>query len=393
MFPSLVLFALLSSPPHFEIVSQPALSPSDISIVVRTLASPPYNGRKSGTEGGHMAGDWLANRMELMGLSPGWEGGFFQPFDLAIGLGERQSFLVIGEDTNLFIGELDTDFAPLKFSMDGQVDGPVWLAGFGIEAPDEGWNDWADDEGNPLEIDGGVVVLFRGLPDLPENHPLLREERRGLGNVNTKIQVAKEHGASAVLFVDPLPEQGLKHPPGSFRYGRSALPSGLLSWELFSLLFPLEKSPDLVALLSPFAPKQSKENLSFSTNQVVLSGVGRNILGFLDGPPDSPFVVLGAHYDHLGDGAESSMAPSLVGTPHWGADDNASGTALVLEIAHHLASIPLEQRPARILFALFDGEEMGLLGSQHLVSHFPEDLEEVESMTNADMVGRLAGGV
>ena len=381
----------LSGSLRLEILARPALSPQDAIAVVETLAQPAWQGRKAGTPEGNLAGDWLAARMEAIGLDPGWEGGYLQPFDLAVGIGERTASLGLEGPEGLAIIALDEGFAPLRFSADGSVEGRVWLGGYGIHAPQEGWDDWADAEGNPVDLEGGIAILFRGFPDLEEDHPLRHPDLRGLRNVNTKIQMAREHGSGAVLFADPLPGQGLKQPPGSFRYGRSPLPAGLVSWEVFARLFPGEGTPEEAALRAPRPPFPSPSTAVFSTLQTVREGTGRNVLGFLEGPPGSPLVVLGAHYDHLGLGEESSMAPSLVGTPHLGADDNASGTALVLEVAHHMASLPPHERPARLLFALFDGEEMGLLGSQHLLAHFPVPLEEVALMVNADMVGRLSG--
>ncbi|MCH7493815.1 M28 family peptidase [bacterium] len=362
------------------------LLPGNARRIVDWLADPARRGRRAGTPGGAAAGEWLAAEFSAYGLEPGApDGGWFQPFDLAVGVSERVASLTIGEAPP-FIATLDEGFAPLAFSADGRADANVHLVGHGISAPDLEWDDW-DDDGSPRDLAGGVAVIFRGLPDLADDHPLMAPESRGLGNVNTKIQVAKEHGASAVLFVDPLPDQGLKQPPGSLRYGRTALPSGLISWGVFARLFPALGTPEEEAVAGG---KAEGPHLSFQTLLLVLEGTGRNVVGRLEGPEGAPLVVLGAHYDHLGLGEEFSMSPKDVGEPHVGADDNASGTALVLEVAHHYAGVPRDNRPATIIFALFDGEEMGLLGSRLLATSLAESGTQVAFMINADMVGRLA---
>ncbi|HEV8524191.1 MAG TPA: M20/M25/M40 family metallo-hydrolase, partial [Terriglobales bacterium] len=112
-----------------------------------------------------------------------------------------------------------------------------------------------------------------------------------------------------------------------------------------------------------------------------------NVLGYLPGQTDE-YLIIGAHYDHLGRGGESSLAPSQIGTIHPGADDNASGTAALLELAREFSS--RRQRPKRgVLFAAFSGEEIGLLGSSYWVSHPTRPLEKAIAMVNMDMVGRI----
>ncbi|MCP5115971.1 MAG: M28 family peptidase, partial [bacterium] len=115
----------------------------------------------------------------------------------------------------------------------------------------------------------------------------------------------------------------------------------------------------------------------------------RNVVGYLPGETDE-FVIVGAHYDHLGLGEQFSMAPSKAGTPHPGADDNASGTAGLIELARWFSSQPTPERG--ILFLAFAGEELGLLGSSHWVNHPTMPLEEAVAMLNMDMIGRIRNG-
>ena len=121
-----------------------------------------------------------------------------------------------------------------------------------------------------------------------------------------------------------------------------------------------------------------------------IQGTGRNVIGMLEGADPvlrAEFVVIGAHYDHLGRSSENSLAPDQAGDIHNGADDNASGVAAMLAIAQQLAAGP---RPARsVLFLAFTGEESGLLGSAYFAAHPTVPLEKLTAMVNMDMVGRL----
>jgi hypothetical protein len=114
-----------------------------------------------------------------------------------------------------------------------------------------------------------------------------------------------------------------------------------------------------------------------------------NVAGYLPGDTEE-YIVIGAHYDHLGLGEQYSMAPSMAGTPHPGADDNASGTAGVLELARWFAGQPKQKRG--ILFLGFAGEELGLLGSSHFVNHPTLPIKNAVAMLNMDMIGRPREG-
>jgi aminopeptidase YwaD len=114
-----------------------------------------------------------------------------------------------------------------------------------------------------------------------------------------------------------------------------------------------------------------------------------NVAGYLPGETDE-YVVIGAHYDHLGLGGQYSLAPSMTGTVHPGADDNASGTAGVIELARWFTTQPKQKRG--VLFLTFAGEELGLLGSNYYVAHPELPLEKAVAMLNMDMIGRVRDG-
>src|SRR5262249_52319424 len=111
-----------------------------------------------------------------------------------------------------------------------------------------------------------------------------------------------------------------------------------------------------------------------------------NVAAYLEGETDE-YVIVGAHYDHLGLGDQYSLAPSAIGTVHHGADDNASGTAGVIELARYFSKQPKHKRG--VLFLAFAGEELGLLGSSWYVNHPDLPLVKAVAMINMDMIGRM----
>jgi hypothetical protein len=116
---------------------------------------------------------------------------------------------------------------------------------------------------------------------------------------------------------------------------------------------------------------------------------GSNVIGILTGKDPAragEYVVVGAHYDHLGTGGAGSLDPDSAGVPHNGADDNASGVAAMLEVARQLKAAPPDRS---VIFVAFSGEEEGLLGSAHFVRYPPVPVEQIVAMLNFDMVGRL----
>jgi Tol biopolymer transport system component/Zn-dependent M28 family amino/carboxypeptidase len=358
-------------------------SPADrVMRDIAWLADPARDGRGVGTPGLEAAGAYIEARFKALGLEPAASPtSYRQTLDVV-------SSVQVGPGTALAIAGTalpSEQFQPLGFSASGEVAGKLVLAGYGIQKPELGRKDL---DGAALK--GNIAVMRRFVPDTPQFkdvHSELREKAWG----------ARDRGARALIIVDS-PER----PPGAAAdwkapddavfphierdsYGDAGIPVLIVKRAAFaSTLEQLEKGRTVNA--------QLKVELTLTRQNVF------NVLARLPAraPADQrlPGVfVVGAHYDHLGHGGSFSLAPDDH-SAHVGADDNASGVALVLEVARQLSQVPAgdPRSPRRdIVFATFTGEEMGSLGSSHLLKNPPPGLEtkNLHAMINFDMVGRL----
>jgi Tol biopolymer transport system component len=359
----------------------PTADPADrILDDVRWLADPARDGRGIGTAGLEAAGAYIEERFRLLKLEPAGDGGGFrQAFPVRTGLKvEPATALRVGGVVVARDG-----FEPLGFSAAGKAAGPLVLAGYGLVDKELGLDDYAG-----LDARGKVVVVRRFVPE----HAALStpERQRRAGDLRQKAWTAREHGARALLVVDlpvrpkdapadwkPPSEPSLAAPRPS-GYGDAGIPVLVVKRSVIGpVVEKLEKKQRVAAEL--------EVALSYTTKQAF------NVIGRLRSPAatSAGVVVVGAHYDHLGFGEHHSLAPDSH-LPHLGADDNASGTATVLEIARQLRAKP-EPLARDVVFIAFSGEEEGTLGSTHLTRAPPPGLKmgEVRAMINLDMVGRM----
>ncbi len=361
---------------------------------IRYLASDELAGRLPGTEGGQATTEYIAKRFRELGLEPaGVDGSYFQPFPIQ-GLkklnDERAAFKLVGVDRNWTIRQ---DWIPLPFSKPGTIEGPLAFAGYGIEAPRHDYDDYAD-----FDATDKVLLIFRHEPksddpeadfggETPSRHALFSK----------KARVASKKGAKALLIVNaPANDPGQDELyPWQDRNARQtyALPMVHISREVAKIILERAGMPDLQTLQEKLDSERQSlsadlENVTVQIETGIEYVEGRNVLGLLKGDGSSEeILVVGAHHDHIGaqpghgDGADNETVI------HNGADDNASGTSGVLEMARVFTAGPPPRR--NILFMTFDGEEQGLLGSKHFVQHPTIDLKKVPAMVNLDMIGRL----
>jgi len=334
---------------------------------VRALTADEMEGRASGTVGGDRAAQYIAARLLAMGLRPGGDGGrFLQPFvfSTAVAVGPGAMLETPGARGKAW--QVGRDWTPHGGSLPGEVRGEVVFVGYGVAAADRGWDDYAgvDVHGKvALALDGGPAHLPDGRPSRPE-----------------KLVGARRRGASALLIVtDPLPSLGATG--ASVRLVSAAITEAVAD----QFLGPAGKTT--AGLRQALA--DSRQPASFATGVEVRIRVDlqredrltSNVIGILPGTDPAragEALVLGAHYDHLG---------RIDGRVHPGADDNASGTSLVLGLARALAAAG--GTPRTLVFALFSGEEAGLLGSAHYTQHPAIPMERTVAMLNFDMVGRM----
>lgn len=407
-FPLLVLLATLGAcaAPTSAVRAPDALAPeaSRLAQDVRWLAADAREGRRAGTSGEAEAARWIAQRMEALGLEPAGSEGYFQGFEVPLPPrdGGGSSLEVSVSDMRLVSepGEL----VPLFCSAGGKVEGPLVFAGYGIADADLGRDDFAG-----LNLSESIAVIVRGTPpdsllpaaaaagagEAPVNpHGAAQPAKAswgGAGAIFYKVMEAKRRGAKAVIVAQhPAREEALL----AFHEGGGAeakIPAFNASAALLERVLPgyaerVAKLDAGEALLPPGETRSARIHADVTRAR----GPARNVLGRLRGTDSSRVLVIGAHFDHLGHGGSGSLAPGEQGQIHNGADDNASGTAAVLEVARCLAAGP--KPPCDVVFALWSGEELGLLGSEHWARTPSFALDSVIANLNLDMVGRAESG-
>ena len=353
---------------------------------IRYLSSDHLKGRAPGTQGSKRAIHYIEKEWRKSGVVPAGEKGFQQSFEFSSGISlSGYNRLKINETRKTF--RVKKDFMPLGFSEVGSFSAPVVFAGYGFGVEDSvSWNDY-----NNIDVAGKWVLVFRGSPDGSGPHSTFS----GHTPLRKKYMMAKDNGAAGIVFVNPYNDDSLEEMiPLRFRQSSSGgtIPALHVSRELAQQLLP--KNIVLDDLQDEL--DSTRSGVSFDLGITVSGTVnlrkkkskGTNVLGFIHGDGSSnEVIIIGAHMDHLGYGGDGSgsLRPD-VNAIHNGADDNASGTAGLLELAEKLAAKPLKRD---VLFIAFDAEEKGLLGSKHFVDNPVVNLENVVTMLNLDMIGRL----
>jgi hypothetical protein len=291
---------------------------------------------------------------------------------------------------------LTSDYTPLSFSSNGEFEAPLVFAGYGVTAPEFQYDDYGH-----IDVKDKIVLVLRYEPPSFRKSPGDKERAwTHHATLVSKAINARNHGARALILVNG--EGGQDKQDALIRFGSVSGPedAGILIAQVKNeiadaWLKPSSKS--LSNLQREIDSKSAPSSFAFADLSRVSLRVDiqrenatvANIAGFLPGKTNE-YIVIGAHYDHLGRGNESSLAPSQIGQVHPGADDNASGTAGLLELARLLADKRNESRRG-ILFLAFAGEEIGLLGSAHWANHPTKPLESAVAMINLDMIGRVNG--
>jgi len=363
---------------------------------VKALASPDMEGRGAGTKGIERAAHLLEQRYQTLGLEPAGTQGYFQPFTVTTGA-KLASHNDLQEDLSgkKKILRLNDDFVPFSFSSSGHAEAPVVFAGYGVTANEFGYDDYAG-----LDVQGKIVVLLRYEPAgfaTKGGHQGLTQHAALI----TKAINARNHGAKAVVVVNGKLGEGEQDLLTRFGSVSGPEDAGILlvqvknkvaeDWfgaagkSLWGIQDQINSSTSPASFAFP-----ATQHVSMDVDIEHIHATVNNVVAYLPGKIDE-YVIVGAHYDHLGYGNADSLAPSQIGHIHPGADDNASGTSGVLELARLFA--PLKgQLPRGILFMSFAGEELGLLGSSNWAMHPTRPLEKAVAMINMDMIGRIKDG-
>jgi len=361
---------------------------------IKYLASDELGGRGIGSPGIDQAAEYIAEQLKTAGCEPaGVDGTWFQPFDARIGkkLVDEEALLEIeGLDRSWKVRQ---DWIPFPFTDPKDVEGPLAFAGYGIEAESHDYNDYQD-----FDAEGKVLLIFRYEPKDPDPKALFGGETSSRFALFThKARTAAAKGAKALLIVKPPNREPDKDELFEFNAFASQqtyqLPMVHITRALADAILSKAGLPDLKSLQEKLDQERKPQSKDLGLSVKLQPGVkpnivtARNVLGIIRGQGHAnETIVVGAHYDHLG------LQPPVRGTDktpqiHNGADDNASGTAGVIELARAVHDGPPLRR--NVLFIAFTGEEMGLLGSRHFVEHPTVDLAGVKSMINLDMIGRL----
>jgi Zn-dependent M28 family amino/carboxypeptidase len=376
-----------------------AIAPSDSQRYlndIKILTQPNMEGRGDGTKGLVRAEHFLETRYKSLGLEPAGSHGYLQSFTVTTGAKlQGRNHLVIQNGEAKSDLKLNQEFVPFSFSASGTAASSLVFAGYGASAEEFAYDDYAD-----VDVKDKIVVVLRfepaGFAAKSGNQGLTTHAQ-----LITKAINARNHGAKALILLngklgdgeeDLLTRFGSVNGPESggipFAQVKNAVAE---SWFQAAGKSLKEAQDQINASTKPssFAFPDSMHATLAVDIQTIHAKVN-NVLAYLPGTTDE-YVILGAHYDHLGRGNFDSLAPSQIGQIHPGADDNASGTAGLLELARVLS--PLKGQLQRgILFASFAGEELGLLGSAEWVKEPTKPLDKAVAMLNMDMIGRIKDG-
>lgn len=395
--------------PPLEIVaaakpsSQPALPPAPASRpaaahpdfdpcqALKYLASDELEGRGTETAGINLAAEFIANQFRDLQLRPlPGEDDYFQIFEMTTATGIDPNTSLAAEEPYI----LNEQFSPVSFSAEESFEAPAAFVGYGISNPDIHYDDYAE-----INARGKVVIAMRFEPhDAQGRSRFSRESWSDAAALGAKAQTAAKHGAVALLLVNPPTFHGgddLMPLARRFMGERADIPVLQIKQSVADELLRAGGAADLQTLQRRI--DETGKPHSIELNNVRVQGkvkiqrkttVIKNVMAYLPGTGEGAdeFVVIGAHYDHLGRGGRFTLG-GKPGDIFNGADDNASGTAAMLELAERFALTGPHERS--LIFIAFTAEELGLIGSNHFLQNAPIDLSRVVAMLNMDMVGRV----
>ena len=373
--------------------SNPEITSQEIKDHITYLASDEMKGRFTGSKECLEAANYIEEQFKSSGLTPLFSGGYKQTFPFISGVefdGDNSVEFTIKDEINSL--DLSKDFIPAPFSDNISSESELVFAGYGLSVPSLNYDDY-----DGIDVKDKIVLALRFNPEYDNPH----SEFDNYSSFRQKTTVAREKGAKAIIFVNGALPKVDEDKLLDFKYDGAGSASGIGAIQIKrNFADQLFKSQGLN--LEEYQKKisESKKPGSFLFKDVkvkIKTGVKEvikdswNVAGYLEGnDPElkNEYVVVGAHFDHLGMGETGSLYRGDTPQVHNGADDNASGTAGVLEIAEKFASEKNKLKRS-IIFITFSGEELGLLGSEYFVNHTPVPVTQMSTMVNMDMIGRL----
>ncbi|MEP6903658.1 MAG: M28 family peptidase [Actinomycetota bacterium] len=376
----------------------------ELKSTVKFLSDDGFEGRAPGSRGGELAAKYIANQLEMIGVKPGNNGSYFQPVSLVGVKADPNTKLKIGEASYSF-GDEFVAFTGAQ-TENVNLDAEMVFVGYGIDAPEQNWNDY---KGDKDEYRGKVLVMMVNDPP-----PTISEPNRFGGKALTyygrwtyKFEQAARMGAAGVILIHTTESAGygwnvVRTSNGSWRFDIARLPDDktpflqMRSWmtedtarKVFS-----QAGKNLDELRNQAKSKDFKPvKLGLRANVELKSQVKRvdsnNVVGFIEGSDanlKNEYVVYSAHWDHLGVGEPNKKGDAIYN----GAIDNATGVVSVLGIAEAISKLPANQRPKRSsVFLLTTAEEQGLLGADWYAKHPIYPVEKTAANVNLDSVNVL----
>lgn len=357
------------------------ISQKDFKKHISYLASDELKGREPGTPGDMAAAKYIRDKFRRAGLTLLGDNGF-QYFDVVKGV-------AFGENNTLNIADsiykIGGKYTPLSFSGSDNVDAQVVFVGYGFSINEDTlkWDDY-----NNVDVTNKWVMMFRADPDL--DNP--KSAFASYSSDRYKVMNALDQGAAGVLLINSVDfdkQDTLEKLQRRKSAGATSIPVLQIKRIIANQILASNNITigDLEKWMKEHHTTKSvvtETKISASVELLTQKAQTMNVVGYLEGKSDE-YIIIGGHYDHLGMGGESSRTPDTVAV-HYGADDNASGTSVVIELAQKIAQKGSE---CGVLFMAFGAEEMGLLGSNYFTENPLTDLSKAKAMLNFDMMGRL----
>lgn len=384
----IISLVIIASTAIAQIKVNPDITVEELKEHIEVLSSDELKGRKSGTEESEKSAKYIIDQLVAAGITPILENGF-QYFELVVDAkaGEGNHFEAAGQTW-----EFEKDFMPYSFSQNKIVNNEVVFAsyGFDIDKDSISWNDYKD-----VDVKGKWVMILKGDPEPDKDESVFAD----FSGTRSKVLTAKDKGAAGVIFVaGPAFDKDDKLV--SLYYDKTQSNAGLPVINIKrNVADSILKEKELTVARIEYEINKSKSPKSFAVSSkidastdIILEKVkDQNVVALIEGNDPAlkdSYIVIGAHYDHLGMGGQGSNSrmPDTLAV-HNGADDNGSGVSGIIEIAEKISAMGAFKRS--VIIIAFGAEEMGLIGSKYFVKNPPVDLANIEAMVNFDMIGRL----
>ena len=373
--------------------NNPDITVSEIKSHIEYLASDKLEGRFTGSEGCEEAAEYISGEFKNYGLKPLFDGDYLQSFSFMSGLelGNNNYVQIIYEKKKSEL-QIEQDYIAAPFSGSKELSGSLVFVGYGISAPKLNYDDYAN-----IDVKDKIVLVMRYSPEYDNPHSKFDE----YSSFRQKATVARDKGAAGIIFVNGYFPKDDDDKLMEFRYDRGSLLKDISAIHLKrSFIDDLFKSQmldfneyqkQISESKTPASFEFKNTNVKISTEIKEIQQTSWNVSGYLEGNDPQlkdEYVVIGAHFDHLGYGETGSLYRGEDKQIHNGADDNASGTTGVLELAEKFSSLK-NQIKRSMIFVTFSGEELGLLGSNYFVNNSNVSSNKMITMINMDMIGKL----